>query len=868
MAGRSFSHRLYHWFLRLFPSEFRGDFGDDMSQVFRDEHRDASRRGRGAMAGLWLRTIRGLAALASREHLHVLLRDARYGVRLMWKNRLTTAAAIVTIALGVGANTAMFTVVKAVLLELPFRDPDQLVVVLRQSERNQSLGINRSQFDVWKRQNGPFEAIGALWGASPVLTGTGETRRLSVECVSAGMFATLGVAPSAGRTFTDAEDVEGAPSVIVISHDFWMQRLGGDPRAVGRVLTLDDVPATILGIMPRAFDGPRAGSVRAGWLPLADCVWRNRNEGRLTNTVNVYARLKPGVSGPVAEAQLEAALERPGAVSGPGRVRLSPIANQILGEVRQPLLALLGAAAFVLLIACAKVASLLLGRADARRRELAMRFALGCTRARMVRQLLTESVLFAMCGGTAGLLIAYWSLQWMLALMPGWVPRLTHIEIDGRALVACLVLSMGTGLLFGLLPAWHASQVSPGSTLKESAVMAGPRRRRARAVLIVVEIALSVALLAGGGLLVKTFMYLRPVDPGFDPRGKVAVTINLPRPRYGDERSWRTFLEAFRRRLAEQPDVRAVTAASYLPLSGFISLADVQIEGSQASTTVTVDAPVVTPDFFAVMGIRIVRGRAFTIDDRAGASEVALVNETLARRLWPGEDPLGRQIVVKAQPATRFSTRTIVGVVQDVRRMGIRLGAGSELYVPFDQNPAPIMRVVVSTPRSADEIGPLLKSQVASIDPRLPVGDVESVSRITTERSVATWRFAASLMGAFAIVALLLASVGLFAVVGCWVTERTSEIGVRMALGASRGVVLRMFVGRAAFLLALGLVVGLTLAGFTTRFLATWLVNTSPLDRTSFAAAAAIMCAVCLVAAYLAARRAAAVDPLVALRTD
>jgi putative ABC transport system permease protein len=868
VARRSFSYRLYRWFLRFFPSEFRGDFGDDMSQVFRDEHRDASGGGRLAIARLWWRTLRGLAALASREHAHVLMRDARYGVRLMWKHRLTTAAALLTIALGVGANTAMFTVVKAVLLELPFRDPEQLVMVLRETPRGQTLGITRSQFEAWKRESGPFESISALSGAAPILTEAGETRRLSVECVSTSMFATLGVAPSIGRTFTDKEDTEGAPSVLVISHDFWIQRLGGDPAALGRVLTLDDVPATIVGIMPRDFDGPRAGNVRAGWVPLADCVWRNRTEGRPTNTVNVYGRLKPGVSAPVAEAQLEAALESSGSAAESVHIRLSPLTYQILGEVRQPLLALFGAAGCVLLIACANVASLLLGRADARRRELAVRFALGCTRARMVRQLLTESVLFAVCGGAAGLLIANWSIQWMLAMMPGWVPRLAHIEIDGRVLVACLAMSMATGLLFGLLPAWYASQVSPGSTLKDSAVMAGPGRRRARAILIVVEIALSVTLLAGGGLLLKTFLHLRPVNPGFDPRAKVAMTINLPRTRYADERSWRTFLDTLRRRLTDLPDVRGVAAASYLPLSGFISQSDIQIETSQPPRTVTVDSPVVTPDFLSVMGIRILRGRALTTEDRAGGAEVALVNETLARRLWPGEDPLGRQVTVKTQPSTRWSTKTIVGVVHDVRRMGNRLAAGSELYVPFDQNPAPIVRVVISTPRSADEIGPLLKAQIAAIDPRLPVSDVESVVRITTERSVATWRFAASLMGAFAIIAMVLACVGLFAIVGCSVTERTTEIGVRMALGASRRVVLQMFVGRAAALTALGLLLGMTLAAFTTRFLSTWLVDTSPLDRTSFAGAAAIMCTVCLLAAYLAARRAAAVDPLTALRAD
>ena len=867
MRRRSLSTRLYRLFLRFFPSEFRGDFGDEMSQVFDDEHAEAATRGRMAIARLWWRTFHGLAGLASREHGHILMRDVGYGLRLMWKHRLTSAAALLTVALAVGANTAMFTVVKAVLLELPFRDPDRLVVVLRQTPRGYSLGFSPSQFEIWKTLNGGVESIAALSGVAPVLTGVGETRRISIECASANMFTTLGVAPIAGRTFTEREDTEGAEPVIVISEDFWTRRLGRDPAAVGRVLALDAMPATIVGIMPRAFDGPRAGSVRAGWLPLTDCMRRSRLEERPLSIVNLYARLAPGSTASVVEAQLHAALERSANPGEVVRVHLSPLEDQILGEIRQPLLALLGAAGFVLLIACANVASLLLGRADARRRELAVRFALGCTRGRMIRQLLTESVVFALAGGAAGLLIAHWSIQWLLTVIPGWVPRLDHIEVDGRVLLAGLGLSIVTGLLFGVLPAWYASQVSPGSTLKESTLLAGPHRRRARAVLILAEIALSVALLTGGGLLLETFLHLRPTDPGFDPRGKLAMTINLPRLRYRDERAWRTFLDTLLRRWSEQPGVRTVAATSYLPLSNFISQSEVRLDAGQ-QRTITVDSPIVTPDYFGAMDIRILRGRALTPDDRAGASEVALVNEAMARRLWPGEDPLGRQIAVKTQPLSRWATRTIVGIVRDVRSTGSRLGANPELFVPFAQSPYPVMRVVLSTDRSADELGPTLKAQLAEMDPALPVGDLDPVARITTIRSVAQWRFATSLMGAFAIVALVLAAVGLFAIVGCWVTERTSEIGVRMALGASRGAVLRMFVGRAALITALGLIVGLGIAALTTRFLATWLVGTSPLDRTTFAAAALIMAAVCLLATYLAARRATIVDPLTALRAE
>jgi putative ABC transport system permease protein len=808
-------------------------------------------------------SLGGSLRTAPREHLAVLVRDAAYGLRLMRKYPLATAAAILTIALGVGANTAMFTVVNAVLLQLPFEDPGRLVSVLRQDGQGRSASIPLTQFRIWSERIDAVESLAGYSMSSPVWTGTGTPDRLRLECFSANMFSMLGASPAIGRTFVTQDDSPGAPPVVVVSHAFWTDRLGRDPDSIGRVLTLDGMPATVIGVMSKEFDGPRALRRLDGWIPLTPCLESIRAQGRPATTINVYGRLKRDVSPRVAEEQLDATVDQPTLARDGFRVHLSPLTEQIYGDVKKPLLALLGAAGFVLLIACANVASLLLGRVDARRRELAVRAALGCSRVRIVRQLLTESVVFALCGGAAGLLIANWSLGVLVSLMPGGIRRIDHIALDGYVLAACLALSTGTALLFGLLPALYASRLDPGAALKESALLTTPSRRRIRGALIVSEVALSVALLTGAGLMMKTFLHLRPANPGFEPEGKLAATIVLSRPQYPDGPAWTAFIENLRERLRHRSGVQAVVATSYVPLSGFVSTAEIQHAGGDGSS-VTVYAPRVTPDYLSEMGIPVLRGRTFTIRDGPGAG-VAIVNETMASRMWPGEDPLGRQILFKGGP-TRVSTKTIVGVSRDVRDAGHRPTARSEIYVPFSDEPVPVVRIVVKTPFSAEQMAPVIREEAAVIDPRLPVGDVEPVTAMVA-RSVATWRFAASLLATFAGIAATLAAVGLFAVVGGWVTERTPEIGVRMALGAGRGRVLRFFLARGAILTLVGVACGLALAALTTRFLAAWLVDASPLDPPTFAVAATTMAAVGLLSTYLAARRATRIDPMSALRS-
>jgi putative ABC transport system permease protein len=854
--------RVYGWLLRLFPREFRGDFGEQMTDDFHDQRADAVASGGVAVAWLWWRTLRGVVGLAPREHLQIFIRDASYGLRLMRRHSLATTAAIVTIALGIGANTAMFTVIKAILLEFPYKDPEQLVAILTERPNGYSAAVTLAQLDAWKHTSA-LEALFGFWGMSPVLTGAGEARRVRCECASPPIFAVLGGAPLAGRTFTAEEDSEEAESVIVLHERFWSQVLNRDPNAIGRSLMVDGVPSTVIGIMPAAFVGPRGRDVTDAWLPLTDCVRRFRAEKRTIMFVNAYGRLSSGESPRAAEAQLAAAMEPAAGRSAPVRVHLQPLTEQLVGDIRTLLLALFAASVFVLLIACANVASLLLGRADTRRRELAIRVAIGCSRAGIVRQLLTESLVFAILGGAVGLLFAHWTLQLLIPSMPGWIPGLNRITLDTRVLVGSLVISSMTGLGFGVLPAWSASQVRPGTLLKESALGRRPGRKRLRAMIVVAEVTLSVALLAGAGLLLKTFLHLRPANPGFDPTRKLVMLINLPRGRYPDANQWRTFIESLRQRISSEPGVESVEATSIVPLSGNINQATVQADPDVAP--LTVDAPIVTPGYIEAMKIRIVRGRALSTRDERSAPDVALVNETLARRLWPTADPLGRSLSVELFGNT--SSAVVVGVVADMRSSGNKLGARPELYVPFAQHPSSIMRLIVTTFEAADRMAPMLKRHVAAIDPILPVPDAELLTAIVAG-SVATWRFAALLLGAFAAIALILAALGLFAVVGCWVAERTAEIGVRMALGASRARVLRLFMLSAGALTILGLLAGIALAALTTRFLSEWLVDTTPLDPSAFAGAALVMIAMALTASYLAARRATVIDPILALRSE
>lgn len=866
-----FRQRLFRVLLRLFPSEFRGDFGPEMTQAFEDERRDAAAAGRTGRAGFWWRTVRGMAMTGPREHASVMLRDAGYGLRLMRAHPGVTLTALLTIALGVGANTAMFSVVNGVLFKVPFHDPDRLVTVRVGAPGSMSAAITVSQFETWRDRVRAFDGITGFTLLSPVLTGHGEATRLAGECVSAEAFAILDGTPVIGRPFTASEDRAGQPLLAVIGHDLWTTRLGGDASIVGRTIALDQEPVTVVGIAGPTFGGPHAYGRTNLWMPLAPCLDRLRAQGRRAQSVNVYGRLAGGVTLPVAAAEMESALERDATAAPDGQavqVELAPLLDELIGDVREPLLALLGAAGFVLLIASANVASLLLGRAHARRKELAVRAALGCSRARIVRQLLTESLVFGITGGALGLLVANWILGTILAMRPASVPGLHRVGMDWRVLAVCLFASLGTGLLFGLLPAITGAHVSPAAALGEfGRGAAGSARQRARSALVIAEIALSLALLVGAGLLTRTFLHLRPDNPGFKPDGKLIVTVTLPRAPSSKSDSSTAFFDQFFERLRSQPVFAGVSASSTLPLTGNVRMpATVAVAGHPLGRRPNVDMPVVTANYFDEIGMAILRGRGFSRDDSSGSQPVTVINETMARRFWPAASPLGAYITAEERPGLSV-TRTVVGIVNDVRGTGNRLGAFSQAYVPWAQGGSTYMTVVLRTDEPAERVAPIIQSQMAALNPNLPVESIEPLNAVLS-RSVSLWRFAAWVMSLFAGLAVVLASVGLFAVVGWSVTERTREIGVRMALGASRSQILSLIARRALVWTALGLALGLGLAVATTRFLASWMVDVSPLDRTTFAAAAGLMAVVALTAAYVPARRATKVDPLVTLRAE
>jgi putative ABC transport system permease protein len=840
-----------------------------MSQVFDDERRDAAAAGPAAVASLWTRTLRGMLALAPREHVAIFARDAAFGLRVMRRNPGTTLAAILTMALGIGANTAMFSVVNAVLLGLPFKDQDRVFRLATDSRPGrQPPALTASALRDWQNTPG-FEAVAGFWSEGRVVVTGADVERVSVECVSPSLFHVLGVSPAIGHVFADADDRAGAAPVIVLNHRFWSARLGADPSIVGRTITMNDVPVTVLGVMPPEFAGPFVRDRTAGWVPLEPLLARTRASGRVADPmVNIFAKLQEGVSIQAALAPLEPTLRMLAPEDPSARMIAIPIAEQITGDVRPMLVALWGATAFVLLIGAANIAGLLFGRAEARRHEMAVRLALGSARARIVRQLLTESVLLCLIGGGAGVALAAWGLHVIVAMLPGGMPGADRISLDGRVLAVSAIVSLATGLLFGLWPALQASSVAPAFSGGGRAATPTPSRGRARNALVAAEVALSLALLVGAGLVVKTFLHLRPVSPGFDPSGKVVVGVGLPAARYPSEAARLAFYDELAGRLVATDGVAGVSAASVLPLSGFGDFARFAREDAGPSAKpARVFASTVTANFFTEMSIALLQGRMFDDSDRADGQPAVIVNQTLARSLGAtGRGALGTRLVV-IDDTSGTATRMVVGIVGDTRIMGGVVGPRPQMYLPFAQTTGFPRQFVLRVTRPIGAMTPALRQAIRSIDPRLPAGSITSMSD-DVDSTVAGWRFAAILMGGFAVLAILLASVGLLAVVAGSVNNRTREIGVRIALGAQPGDVLRTILSRALISTAIGLGAGVGLAFGTTRFLSDWLVDVSPFDGRTFVFAALAMTLVAAIASYVPARRALEVDPILALRSN
>jgi len=804
--------------------------------------------------------------------------DLVYAVRGLSKKPLFTCAAVLTLALGIGANSAIFSVVNAVLLRpLPYPAPDRLMMLWTYNPRQ---GFTRDvsaypNFDDWRRHSTSFDGMSAYTGSDFTLTQAGDPAEIRGAVVTPGFFETLGVAPALGRTFGPREATAGADRVAVLSHGLWQTRFGGDPAVVGRSIALNGVAHEILGVMPPSFAHPDTAQV---WTPLAPSErFAEIMQSRGSYWLQVIGRLKAGVEPGEAQAEMDAiasALERqyPDANAGIG-VRLVPMHEEIVGDVRRPLLILLGAVAFVLLIACANVANLLLTRAASRQKELAIRAALGARRSRLVRQMLVESLVLAGAGGAAGLVLAAWGIQALHALAPSNVPRLTNVHIDAPVVLYTVLATLATGLIFGTAPALQSAAVSTGEFLKEGgrAGSAGSRGRRVRSAVAVVEIAVALVLLIGAGLLVRSFIAMNNVDLGFDPRNILVLRVDLPEARYREGTQVTAFYNELALRLRALPGVESVGLGSSVLLPALPQSATLSVQGRPAQDRNVRSAPVpydsITPDFFKTLRVPLLRGRLFTDADGATTQRVVVVNESLARRFFPDGDALGKNVTFDNPSDTRARWLTIVGVVGDTRRGGVDRGAWDELYYPLTQAPDARMYVLIRT--AGDPLALVHSAQAAvwAIDRNQPIHSTRTVDGLLAA-SQANRRFTTLLLGLFSILALALAAIGIYGVVAYSTAQRTQEIGIRMALGARRADVLTMVVKEAGVIGVMGVAAGIAGALALTRFMSGLLFGVGARDPVTFVVLPIALLLVTAAATLIPAARAVRINPVVALRAE
>jgi putative ABC transport system permease protein len=827
------------------------------------------------------RRVRDIDRLTERERsradmFDTFRQDLHFAARSLRRNPVFTLVAALTLALGVGANTAIFSVVNGVLLRpLPFREPDRLVNLFTAFHGSGDLRYSMSQpeFMDYKGLSNVFENAAAWRGSAQTLTGVGEPERVRGIFATRDLLPTLGVAPLRGRNFEGQEGRTGTEPVVILAHEFWQNRLGGDPSVLGRQLTLNAVSRRVIGILPSEVTLERAEAI----MPLY--INPDSMSGRSANFLQGVARLKPGVTVEQAQRELDA-LTRRTIVEYPENYPASmgyaanvvPMHEVLVGDVRPALLTLLAAVGMVLLIACANVANLLLARGEARQREIAVRLALGAGRGRVVRQLLTESLVLALIGAVGGALLAWWGTRTLLAVNPDAIPRLQEVRIDLTVGLVTLGLALVTGLVFGLAPALQMVRLELQSSLKEGGrgSESGSRQRIGRA-LVASEIALAVVVVIGAGLLMRSFWTLQRVEPGFDPERMLVVDMGIPSTRYDAEKSalfWRQLVD----RMAALPGVKGATAANDMPpVAGGMNW-DIIIDGmpnapGQAAPSPNIRA--VTREYFDLMGIRAASGRVFGAGDARGTQPVAVVNETAARAIWKGRDPVGQQV--------RFGSDmpwiTVVGVAKDTRSAGLEAPVPTELFLVQDQMPQTAggaersMYVILRTAGDPASLAAAARRTVQEADPLLAITGIRTMDEIMA-RSLARQRFTMLLLGVFGAVALALAAIGIYGIMAYAVRRRTREIGIRMALGARPAQVLGLVVGQGMRLAAIGLAVGVAGAFVATRLMERLLYGVSATDPVTFAGIATLFAAVALVASWLPARRAVATNPTTALRAE
>jgi len=822
-----------------------------------------------------------------------LWQDIRYGVRMLWKYRGISAIVIMALALGIGANTAIFSVVNTVLLRpLPYDQSEQLLVLNEKSPVLDEMSISYPNFLDWRAHNQTFEKIGVYNRGSYNLTGTGEAERIITGQMSADLFAVLRVNPLHGRVFTNDEDKPGGPPVVVLSYGLWQRRFGGQMSILNQPITLNGKTYTVIGVMPETFTGPDSNSRRMEmYVPVGQLSdqpsWLSRG-----NHPGLYGvgRLKPGVTIEQADADMNtiaANLEKQYPDSNAGnRVRLRPMMEIFVSNVRRALWVIFAAVGFVLLIACANIANLLLARATARRKEMAIRAAVGASRWRLARQLLTESILLSLVGGTIGLLLARWGIDLILYISPDAIPRSSEIGLDWMVLAFTIGVSFLTGILFGLIPAIQAGEVDVQETLKETGRgISG--RQWLRSSLVVVEVATTLVLLIGAGLMIRSFYLLQKVNPGFSYEHLTSFSIALPEKKYPTPDVQAAFYNRLLENIRALPGVESAAAASGLPLGNNGWQMGFTIEGQPPpprEQMPLMESCLVTPDYFSAMNIPVLRGRVF--DDRDDRSHLAgrdlskmdederlmagwnkiVIDEEFARRYWPNEDPVGKRIKQGRDSSPRMLE--VIGVVGRVKMEGLNQDSNRvQAYLPYRQLPFDSMTVIVKGSSDPNQLISSIRAAVREIDPDQPIYSPRTMYDIRAE-SVAGERLNLTLLSLFAGIALVLAIVGIYGVMSYSVTQRTHEIGIRMAIGARPRDVFTMILGQGMKLALIGVVIGLLLAFALTRLMATMLFGVEPTDVPTFAAISILLISVAVLACYLPGRRATKVEPTVSLRYE
>src|SRR6201988_157282 len=810
--------------------------------------------------------------------MNTLLADIRFGLRMLLKSPTMTIVALVALTLGIGANTAIFSVVNAVLLRaLPYADAEQLVLVWekRHGGRTDQNVINLGNFTDWKEQNQVFSDMAVFFDRSFNLTSDGEPEEVSGEYATPNLFSVLGTTPVLGRTFVDEDAGDAQTGVAVISYGLWQRRFGGDNQIVGRKIILNEQPSTIVGVMPANFGwhirkGTQPSKPADIWVPFQITNDLRQRHGRFASAV---ARLKAGVSRDQAQREMDTigirlAQQYPEFNTTWG-INVVPLRTQLTGEIRRPLLILLGAVGFVLLIACANVANLLLARASSRRKEIAVRAGLGASRWRIARQLLTESVMLSLVGGTFGVLVAWWGTKALVALSPPSLIDLNSVGVSQPVLGFTLGLSLMTGIVFGLVPALDATRFDLHDSLKEGGKSVGGATgsNRVRSLFVVTQVALALVLLVGAGLLVKSLKRLQAVDTGFNANNLLTVRVSLPMRKYETDQNRISFLKEAGEQMKALPGVEAVGAINTPPFTGLYSGTSVDVDGQQLppERELKTGVCVTDADYFQTMQIPLKLGRLYNDQEATEMRHVVVVNETFVEKNLGGQNPLGRRLTIYMKEENVPSE--IIGVVADHKHLGLDVPVEPVAYWPHPELVYPGMTLMLRTRGDASALAPAARNVIHGLDPQQPIGEVSTMESLLST-SVARARFSASLLTVFSFLALVMAAVGIYGVMSYSVLQRTHEIGVRMALGAQRLDVLRLVVKKGIVLGAAGVVVGLAASFALTRLIATLLFDVTTTDTGTFAIVSLGLFLVTLFAGYVPARRATKVDPLKALRYE